>query len=67
LVAWTDGNLWQYETYDDDVTGLIIGAKYNTQTTLPGVLAMAMARLKRIVTNDAMCGNPFATNAVKPT
>jgi len=65
LVAWKAGNLWQYEPFVDDVTGLIVGAKYNTQTTLSGIPAMVMAHVKPITLNYAMFVNPFATNAVK--
>jgi len=65
LVAWKAGNLWQYEPFVDDVTGLIVGTEYNAQTTLPGVPVMVMARVKPIAINSAMFVNPFATNAVK--
>jgi hypothetical protein len=34
LVAWKAGNLWRYKPFVDDMTSLIIGAEYNTQTTL---------------------------------
>jgi len=64
LVGWNAGNLWRYEPIVDDVTGLIVGAGYNTQTTLSGVLAMVMARVKPIAINDAMFVNPIAMNAV---
>jgi len=47
------------------VTGLIVGAEYNAQTTLSGVLAMVMAHVKPIANNYAMFVNPLATNAVK--
>jgi hypothetical protein len=46
LVAWKAGNLWGYEPFVDDVTGLIIGAEYNAQTTISGVPAMVTARVK---------------------
>jgi len=49
------------------VTGLIVGTEYNAQTTLSGILAMVMARVKPIAINYAMFVNPFATNAVKTT
>jgi len=65
LVAWKAENLWRYEPFVDDVTGLIVGAEYNAQTTLSGVPAMVMARVKSIAINYAMFVNPFATNAVK--
>jgi len=42
-----------------------VGAEYNAQTTLSGVRAMVMARVKHIAINYAMFVNPFATNAVK--
>jgi len=47
------------------VTGLIVGAEDNAQTTLSGVPAMVMARVKPIPIDNAMFVNPFATNAVK--
>jgi len=47
------------------VTGLIVGAEYNAQTTLSGFPAMVMAHVKPIAINYAMFVNPFATNAVK--
>jgi hypothetical protein len=65
LVAWTAGNLGQYEPFVDDVTGLIVVTEYNAQTTLSGVQAMVMARVKPIAINYAMFVNPFAMNAVK--
>jgi hypothetical protein len=37
-VARNSGNLWQYEPSIDDVTGLIVGGEYITQTTLSGVV-----------------------------
>jgi len=43
LDAWTAENLWQYEHFVDDVTGLIAGTEYNAQTTLSGIPAMLMA------------------------
>jgi hypothetical protein len=49
----------------NNVTGLIVGAEYNMQTTLSGVLAMVMACVKTIAINYAMFVNPLATNAVK--
>jgi hypothetical protein len=47
------------------MTGLIVGAEYNAQTTLSGVLAIVMARLKPIAINYVMFVNPFTTNVVK--
>jgi hypothetical protein len=47
------------------VTGLIVGAEYNAQTTLSGVPVMVMARVKPIAINYAMFVHPFTTNAVK--
>jgi len=64
-VACTAGNLWRYEPLVDDVTGLIVGAGYHAQTTVSGVPAMAMARVKPIAINYAVFVNPFATNEVK--
>jgi hypothetical protein len=66
LVTWKAGNLWQYEPFVDKATGIIVGAAYNAQSTLSGIPAMAMARVKPIAINYAMYVNPFATNAVKP-
>lgn len=47
------------------MTGLIVGAEYNAQTTLSGFLTMVMAHLKTIANIDAMFVNHFATNMVK--
>jgi hypothetical protein len=47
------------------VTRLIIGAQYNTQTTLSGIPAMVIAHVTPIAVNHEMFVNPFATNAVK--
>jgi hypothetical protein len=47
------------------VTGLIVSAEYNAQTTLSGVPAMVMARVKPILINFAMFVNRFATTTVK--
>jgi hypothetical protein len=66
LVAWKTRNLWRYEPFVD-VTGLIVGTEYNTQTTLSGVPARVMAPVKPIAINYVMFVNPFATNAVKTT
>jgi len=49
------------------VTGLIVSAEYNAQTTLSSVPAMVMARVKPIAINYAILVNPFATNAAKTT
>ena len=65
MVALKGGNLWRYEQFVDDVTGLIVGAEYNAQTTLSGVVAMIIALVKPIAINYAMIVNPFAMNAVK--
>jgi len=67
LVAWTAGNLWGYEPFVDDVTGLITGTEYNAQTTLSGIPAMVMVRVKPRAINYAMFPNPFAMNAVETT
>jgi hypothetical protein len=50
--------MWRYEPFDDYVTGFIIGADYNAQTTFSGVLAMVMAHVKHIAINNAMFVNP---------
>jgi hypothetical protein len=47
------------------VTGLIVGAEYNAQTTLLGVPAMVMSRVTPIAINYDTFVNPVATNAVK--
>ena len=65
MVAWKAGNLWQYEPFVDDVTGLILCAVYNAQTTLSGVLAIVMAHAKPIAIHYAMFVNHVPTNAVK--
>jgi len=67
LVAWKAGNLWRYGRFVEDVTGLIISAEYNAPTTLPGILAMVMARGKPIAIDYAMFVNSFARNVVKTT
>jgi len=51
----------------DDVTGPIFGAEYNGQTTVSGIPAMVMARIKPIAINYTIFGYSFATNAVKTT
>jgi len=65
LVAWKAGNQRRYEPCVDDVTGLIVSAEYNTQTTLSGVPAMVMACVKPIAIDYVMIVYPYATNAVK--
>jgi hypothetical protein len=47
------------------VTGLIVGAEYNAQTTLLPVPAMVMAHVKPIAISYVMFENPFATNEVR--
>jgi hypothetical protein len=64
LESWKAG---QYQPFVDDVTGLIVSAEYNAQTTISGVPAMIMAHVKSITINYKMFVNPFATNAVKTT
>jgi len=49
------------------VTDLIVGAQCNAQTTLSGITALVMARVKPIAINFAMFVNLFATNVVKTT
>jgi hypothetical protein len=58
------GNVWQYEPFVNDMTGLIVLAKYNAQTTLSCVAAMVMARVKPEAINDVMFVNHLATNWV---
>ena len=65
MVAWKAGNLWRYEPFVDEVTGLIAGAEFNAQITLSGVPAMVMARVKPIAIKYVMIVNPFSTDAVK--
>jgi len=48
MESWT---LWRYERFVDNVTGLIVGAEYNAQTTVADVPAMVMARGKPIAIN----------------
>jgi len=67
VVASKARNLLQDETDIDDVTGLIVSAEYNTQTTLPGLPAMVMACMKPIASNYEMFVNPFAVNVVITT
>jgi len=52
-------------TFVDNMTGLIVGAESNTQTTHSAVPAMVMARAKAIATNYLMFVNTFVPNAVK--
>jgi hypothetical protein len=65
LVALKARNVWQYEPFVDNVTGIIVSGEYNVQTTLSGVPAMVTAHVKPIAINYVMFANPFATNAVK--
>jgi len=65
LVAWKSGNLWRWEPVDDDMTGFIVSAQYNTQSTLSGVAVIIMACVKCIVINHPIIENPFTMNAVK--
>jgi len=67
LVGWIPGNMRRYGLLVDDVTGLIVGEDYNTQTTFSGVLALVMAQMKPIAINYVMFVNPFAMNAVRTT
>ena len=65
LVAWQAGNLSRDEPSVGNIIRLIVGAEYNTQTTLSGIPAMAMAHVQPLALDYAMFVNPFATNAVK--
>jgi hypothetical protein len=47
------------------VTGLIVGAEYNPQTTIQGVLAIVMSHVKPIAIKKVMFLNPAVMNAVK--
>jgi hypothetical protein len=47
------------------VTGLIVGAEYNPQTTIQGDLAMVMSHVKPIAIEKVMFLNPAVMNAVK--
>jgi len=67
LIAWKAENLGQYEPQGDDVTNFIVGAEYDAQTTLLGVLSMVMAHVTPIGINYVWFVNPFAINAVKTT
>jgi len=67
LVSWIAENQCGYEPFVDDVTGLIVRAEYNAQTTLPGVLAMVMACVKPIALHFVMYLSPVPTNVVKTT
>jgi len=60
--SWKSG---RYEHFVDDVTGLIVGAKYNSQTALYGIPAMVMTRLKPIAIKYVMVMHRFPTNTVK--
>jgi hypothetical protein len=59
------GNLRSYEPVADNVTGLIVGAEYNTQGTHSAVRAMVKTHLKHIAINYTIFVNPFATNVAK--
>jgi hypothetical protein len=65
LVLWKAGNLWRYEPVVDHMTGLLVGAECNTQTTLSGIPVMVLAQVKPIAINHAVFVTPFAPNAVK--
>lgn len=47
------------------MTGLIVGAEYNTQISQSGVQAMVIAHVKPIAINYEMVVNLFPTNLVK--
>jgi hypothetical protein len=47
------------------MTGLIVGAEYNAQKTLSGILTIIMARVKTVGINYVMFLTPFATNVGK--
>jgi len=47
------------------VTGLIVDAEYNAQTSSSGIPAMVMAHVQPLGMTDAICANPFPLNAVK--
>jgi len=51
LVEWKAGYLWRYETFVDDVTGLIVGAENYTQKPLSDVLVMIVARVYSVAIN----------------
>jgi hypothetical protein len=59
------GNQWQNEPSVDYLTGLIVCAECNTQTTVSGVPAMVIACVTPIAMDYMMFVNPFTTNAVK--
>jgi len=65
LVGWKVGNLWRHELFGDSVTGLIISAEYNAQSTHSGDLVMVMAAGNDIPINYVMFVNHFGMNAVK--
>jgi len=64
LKAW---NLWRYEPVVDNVTGLIVSTKTNSQTTLSGVSVMVMAHVNTVAMNYGMFVNSFAMNTGKTT
>lgn len=57
--------MWWYEHYDDNLTVLIAGGEYNTQTTLSVVRGMVMACVKLLSIHYAVFVNPFAMNVGK--
>jgi len=65
LVAWKVGNLWRYEPFVDDVTGLIVSMEHNPQKTLSGIPAILMAIVKPIAIKYAMFIYSIALNAAK--
>lgn len=65
LVALHAGTRSRYERYVDDVTGLIISAEYNAQTTCSGILAIIIEHVMPIAVDHAMIVNPLATHALK--
>jgi len=65
LVAWKTRNLSWYESFVDDVTGLIVGTEYNAQTTFSDIPPMVLAQVHPIVINYAIFVNPITINVVK--
>jgi len=65
LVAWTAANLWQYEPFVDDVTGLMVSPEYNAQKTISGVPVMVMSHVKPKAIDYSMFAIPFAMNGAK--
>ena len=64
LVPWNAGNQWQYGPFVNDVTGLICGAEYDSQTTLAAVPAMVLGHVQHIAISHLIFVNPFATHVV---